>query len=87
MYKNSFKSNVTGKHFIFSHGGTFNCKSKNIIYLIECECGKKYIGRTIQECHERLNGHQSSAKNKNTYIYKHFQNDDHKYDNASIQII
>ena len=39
-----------------------NCKSNNVIYLWVCKiCGVKesYFGRTIQECHNRTNGHRS----------------------------
>ena len=40
-----------------------NCKSKNVIYMWVCKlCGEKevYFGRTIQECHNRTNGHRNS---------------------------
>ena len=39
-----------------------NCKDKNVIYLWICRlCGYKeaYFGRTIQESHDRTNGHRS----------------------------
>ena len=33
-----------------------NCKSKNLIYLIDCKkCGKQYIGETKRHLHQRTN--------------------------------
>lgn len=39
-----------------------NCKSKNIVYLAECNlCRDKwYIGRTVQPLNKRINGHRQS---------------------------
>lgn len=84
-----FKSNVTGKLFIFSKEGNFNCKSKNLIYLITCsDCGVQYVGQTIQPIHLRLNAHRSCVnRNTNTFIYNHFNSNGHNFANASIQII
>ena len=84
-----FKSHITGRQFIFSKEGNFDCKSKNIIYLITCaECGIQYVGLTVQALHIRLNGHRSSAKrNINTYIYQHYNIPGHNFSNATIQII
>ena len=37
-----------------------NCKSYNIVYLVQCDlCKKGYVGRTINCLHERMNGHRS----------------------------
>ena len=41
---------------------TLNCKSRNIIYLWQCqicENENSYFGRTIQKAHERTNTHRS----------------------------
>ena len=33
-----------------------NCKSKNLIYLVDCKkCGKQYIGDTKRHLHQRTN--------------------------------
>ena len=33
-----------------------NCKSKNLIYLVDCKkCGKQYIGETKRHLHQRTN--------------------------------
>jgi hypothetical protein len=42
-----------------------NCKTENIIYLLECAMyGLQYIGKTKQQLSERLNGHRSDANCK-----------------------
>ena len=42
-----------------------NCKTENIIYLLECAiCGLQYIGETKQQLSKRLNGHRSDANCK-----------------------
>ena len=47
-----------------------NCKSKNLIYLIECKkCSKQYIGETKRHLHQRFGEHRRSILN-----YDHFSN-------------
>ena len=42
-----------------------NCKTENIIYLLECAiCGLQYIGETKQQLSKRLNGHRSDTNCK-----------------------
>jgi len=37
-----------------------NCKTYNIIYLVQCSiCKKNYVGRTINSLHKRMDGHRS----------------------------
>ncbi|KAL5255716.1 hypothetical protein ACHWQZ_G011068 [Mnemiopsis leidyi] len=37
-----------------------NCKTYNIIYLVQCSiCKKNYVGRTINNLHKRMDGHRS----------------------------
>ena len=69
--------------------GTFNCKTKFLIYLITCgDCGIQYVGQTVQFLHVRLNGHRSSSRNcVNTYIYQHINNHGHDFSKIKIQII
>ena len=54
-------SNVTvnGQKVVLPNG---NCKSKNIIYLAQCNlCSNKcYVGRTVQTLNKRVNGHRQS---------------------------
>ena len=86
----SFTSFSTGGKFLFDKTGKFNCKTKNVIYLISCKkCGLQYVGQTTQALHCRLNGHRNSISkgNKSTFIINHFRNDSHTCNDMSIQII
>ena len=41
-----------------------NCKSKNLVYLIECKkCTKQYFGETKRQLHERFGEHRRSIHN------------------------
>ena len=60
-----------------------NCKSKNLIYLIECKkCTKQYIGETKRQLHERFGEHRRSIQNhhqltKPTPVSAHFNQPGH----------
>ena len=46
-----------------------NCKSKNLIYLIECKkCTKQYIGETTRQLHEHFGVHRRSIQNHHQLI-------------------
>ena len=48
---------------------TLNCKSKNLIYLIECKkCAKQYIGETKRQLNERFGEHRRSILNHHHLI-------------------
>ena len=48
---------------------TLNCKSKNLIYLIECKkCAKQYIGETKRQLNERFGEHRHSILNHHHLI-------------------
>ena len=58
-----FSSTHTGEKFIIYCNA--NCKTENIIYLLECAiCGLQYIGETKQQLSKRLNRHRSDANCK-----------------------
>ena len=63
-----------------------NCKSKNLIYLIECKkCTKQYIGETKRQLHERFGEHRRSIQNhhqlaKPTPVCAHFNQPGHSID-------
>ena len=58
-----FSSTHTGEKFIIYCNA--NCKTENIIYLLECAiCGLQYIGETKQQLSKRLNGHRSDENCK-----------------------
>ena len=85
-----FKSFSTGRRFILNYQDNFDCKSRNVIYLITCRsCGVQYVGQTKQPLHCRLNGHrQSIKKNKlNTFLSNHFNSLNHSWEDVNIQII
>ena len=57
---------------------TLNCKSRNVIYLWQCQiCDREngYFGRTIQKAHERTNTHRQcfsdEDKWENSALSKH----------------
>ncbi|CAJ0963544.1 unnamed protein product [Ranitomeya imitator] len=41
------------KHYI-------NCKTKDVVYVIICPCGKPYVGQTSQELRKRIQKHMST---------------------------
>ena len=55
------KSSSTGR--TFNIRATANCKSSNVIYLIQCTlCNMQYIGETPNPLHIRLNGHRCDIR-------------------------
>ncbi len=62
---------LTNTKFESTHYGTnykiknnFDCKSKWIVYCIECKiCHQQYIGSSVQELHDRMSGHRTTIKN------------------------
>jgi hypothetical protein len=53
QHSSSYTSKVTGKQYNILC--TFNCKSANIIYILECSaCGLQYVGESKQPFHKRL---------------------------------
>jgi hypothetical protein len=58
QHSSSYTSKVTGKQYKIIC--TVNCKSANIIYILECSvCGPQYIGESKQSFHKRMNGNRS----------------------------
>ena len=57
--------------------GGMDCRSKNVIYLIECtKCNQKYIGETTCMFKVRLNRHVNDIRTyKNTAVADHFNYD------------
>ena len=59
---------MSGLDSISSNGKTFktgkgNCKTRNFIYGAGCRlCDKKYVGKSTQLCHKRINGHRAYQK-------------------------
>ena len=58
-----------------------NCKTKNSIYLLQCKCGKQYVGESKQEFHKRLNGHRSDLRCKpDLPLSRHLRSPGHSED-------
>jgi hypothetical protein len=85
-----FTNRKTGKVFNILHN--LNCKSFNVIYLIECTlCNNKpYVGKTETQSNVRTNSHRSEAKKPDSIaIDRHFfENKDHDFEkHAKITLI
>ena len=55
-------NSTTVNNLIVKRSRTLNCKSRNVVYLWQCQrCQREnsYFGRTIQKSHERTNTHRS----------------------------
>jgi hypothetical protein len=77
QHSSSYTGKVTGTQYkIFC---TVNCKSANIIYILECSvCGLQYVGESKQPFHKRLNGHRSDLTKKPFLpVSQHFGLSDH----------
>ena len=70
----------TGKKFHIFH--KLNCKSKHVIYLIECAlCNfKPYIGKSETASNLRTNNHRTDAKKEDSIaVDKHFSSPGHNF--------
>ena len=77
QHSSSYTSKVTGKQCKIVC--TVNCKSANIIYILECSVsGLQYVGESKQPFHKRLNGHMSDLTKKSFLpVSQHFGLSDH----------
>ena len=77
----SFTSSQTGKDFKIYHNTT--CRSKNIIYLMECrKCKTQYVGKSETAFNIRLNNHRSNGykpTNDSIPACKHFHGNGHDF--------
>ena len=83
-----FESTVTGE--MFRVLATATCKTRNMIYLIQCsQCKKQYVGETENPPHIRLNGHSSDIKNhrEEKPVAAHFNSVGHSMEDLQIIII
>jgi hypothetical protein len=58
---------IKGNKFVWSINKPLNCKSTNIVYLLECDkqyCRQRYIGQSDREFKERIYEHIGYARNK-----------------------
>ena len=84
----TFQSHTTKKSYTIQ--GSYNCKSKSIVYLISClKCGKQYIGQTGNTLSERMYGHLADIKTRNEFkpVSRHFMEDNHDVTHINVNVI
>ena len=56
-----------------------NCKTRDVVYEITCECGDQYIGETSRSISERYNEHIASMrrKEKQSVLHRHLVEKQH----------
>ena len=85
----TFASDQTGKSYKIFHN--VNCKSGNVIYLMECVLckGKQYIGKCEWSMNRRVNSHRNDVwRAEGPPCDKHFQLAGHNFnDHARFTII
>lgn len=76
----------TDRNKTFLIKDSFNCNSKDIIYIISClKCNLLYVGQTARMLKERLNNHRSDIKlKKPTAISFHFNEPGHSIKDLKI---
>ena len=79
---NSFTSFVTKKKYNIYHES--NCKSKNVIYLLECTyCSKQYVGKSEWPFNIRLNNYRHRIKSTDHHkllpVEQHFHLANHNF--------
>ena len=81
---NTFTSNITHTTYPIRH--TIDCKTQNMIYLIECTiCPAQYVGETKNTINYRLVRHRSSHKtHKEEPVATHFNTHPHTFNNVTI---
>ena len=83
---------IQNKNTNWKINGQLNCKSSNIIYLIECKketCKIRYIGETERTLHERLSDHRGYVKRliPTQTTGEHFNSPGHSLSDLTITII
>ena len=76
----SFKSDITHKTYDIFHNS--NCKSQNLIYLMECKLckGKQYVGKSEKRMNTRINTHRNEVwRTEGPPCDKHFQLPNHDF--------
>ena len=77
---------IKGEHFLHPHTGkkikvkgTITCRTKYVVYIIKCNCGFYYCGKTFRELRTRITEHKSDIRTKDekSPIARHFNNTGH----------
>ena len=86
--KTSVQSTVSGRTFRVH--ATANCKTSNVVYLIECSlCHVQYVGETRNALHIRMNGHRGDIYHRclDKPVSAHFNSSDHNLQHLSIMVL
>ena len=70
--------------------GRYNCKSKNIIYLLSCaKCGLQYVGQSGNTFNERFRAHLTDVRQGNVIkpVSRHFVTNGHTVDDVYATIL
>ena len=84
----SVQSTVSGRTFRVH--ATANCKTSNVVYLIECSlCHVQYVGETRNALHIRMNGHRGDIYHRrlDKPVSAHFNSSDHNLQHLSIMVL
>ena len=79
-HTSTFRNRHTQKEYQIFHRVT--CKSKNVIYLLECSLcdNKAYVGKSEIPMNERINGHRSDTRRNKIAVDTHFLEPGHDFD-------
>lgn len=66
-----------------------NCKSYYCVYLLECQCGKRYIGSTICQLQVRIQEHISRIARRvlEAPLVQHFVTEGHKSNGLNVVVL
>ena len=83
---------VKGKDFDWHIMGDINCKSSNIVYMIECNierCKQRYVGETHKKLYDRFSEHLGYVRTKklNKATGAHFNSKGHNISNMTVTIL
>lgn len=70
--------------------GRFNCKTKNVIYVISCKkCGLQYVGQSGNTFQERFRGHIADIRQGNNVkpVSRHFTSVNHTTNDVNVTIV
>ena len=70
--------------------GTFNCKTRNVVYCITCKkCKLRYIGQTTRSSDERMRQHIGYIRNLHTNqpTVEHFNLPGHELYNLKVSVL
>ena len=84
----TFAATITGEKF--RTRVTANCRTKNIVYLTECQrCKKQYVGETDNPLHLRMNGHRSDyfRKLSDKPVVEHFNTIGPSFEDLTVMAI